>query len=157
MTVWHVRRLEREEVAEAVRVWGRSRRDAVPWLEARWPHGEEEDLAHFRATYLESCDHWIAVEGTTVLGLLTLRGTRIELLYVDPPHQGRGVGTALLAKARELSPRRLTLFTHQRNEAARRFYERRGFSAVAFGVSPPPENEPDVGYAWDAAEGSGRG
>jgi ribosomal protein S18 acetylase RimI-like enzyme len=59
------------------------------------------------------------------------------------------VGTALLDKAKELTPAGLTLFTHQRNARARTFYERRGFRAVAFGVSPPPESEPDVKYAWD--------
>jgi hypothetical protein len=42
----------------------------------------------------------------------------------------------------------LGLFTHQRNEKARRFYEARGFVAVRFGMSPPPENEPDVRYEW---------
>jgi hypothetical protein len=38
-------------------------------------------------------------------------------------------------------------------ERARSFYERRGFRAVQFGVSPPPESEPDVRYAWDPSDG----
>jgi ribosomal protein S18 acetylase RimI-like enzyme len=58
----------------------------------------------------------------------------------------------LLDRAKELAPDGLTLFTHQGNERARAFYERRGFRAVAFGVSPPPESEPDVKYAWRSAE-----
>ena len=29
-----------------------------------------------------------------------------------------------------------------------RFYERRGFVATRFGVSPAPESEPDVQYEW---------
>ena len=71
---------------------------------------------------------------------------------MDPRCQRRGVGTALLERAKELAPEGLTLFTHQRNERARAFYERRGFRAVQFGVSPPPESEPDVKYAWDSTE-----
>jgi ribosomal protein S18 acetylase RimI-like enzyme len=61
-----------------------------------------------------------------------------------------GVGTALLLQARELSPRELRLFTFQRNEAARAFYDKHGFTVVALGVSPAPELEPDVEYRWVA-------
>ena len=63
----------------------------------------------------------------------------------------RGVGTALLQKAREHSPGQLRLFTFRRNNAARVFYERNGFSVVAFGVSPAPESEPDVEYRWQTS------
>ena len=32
------------------------------------------------------------------------------------------------------------------------FYERRGFRAAAYGLSPEPENEPDVKYVWEPEE-----
>ena len=72
---------------------------------------------------------------------------------MEPRCQGRGIGTALLDRAKKLAPDGLTLFTHQRNERARAFYERLGFRAVQFGVSPPPESEPDVKYTWDPTHG----
>ena len=59
-----------------------------------------------------------------------------------------GAGLALLGKARELSPGGLELHTHQQNAKARRFYEKHGFRAVRFGVSPPPESAPDAEYHW---------
>ena len=95
---------------------------------------------------------WVACEGGRPVGFLTLRGGFIGHLYVDPPCQGRGVGSALQAHAHERVPGRLELFTHQRNARARAFYERRGFRAVAFGTSPPPENEPDVRYVWEPSD-----
>jgi ribosomal protein S18 acetylase RimI-like enzyme len=54
----------------------------------------------------------------------------------------------LLAHACSLSPQGLELHTHQQNTGARRFYERHGFAAVRFGLSPPPESAPDVEYHW---------
>ena len=33
-------------------------------------------------------------------------------------------------------------------KASRAFYEKYGFTAEKFGVSPPPESEPDVEYHW---------
>lgn len=83
-----------------------------------------------------------------IVGYLALDGSYVDRLYVDPAHQGHGVGTALLEHARRLSPQGLELHTHQQNIAARAFYERHGFVAVRFGTSPPPESAPDVEYHW---------
>jgi ribosomal protein S18 acetylase RimI-like enzyme len=44
----------------------------------------------------------------------------------------------------------LRLFTFQRNDKARAFYQKHGFRVVALGVSPAPELEPDVEYRWVA-------
>ena len=47
-------------------------------------------------------------------------------------------------------PGELALVTLQRNARARLFYEKRGFVVSKVGVSPAPESEPDVWYAWRA-------
>ena len=72
----------------------------------------------------------------------------IDQLYVDPDHQRKGIGSALIAHAKRLSPSGLRLFTLQINANGRAFYDNAGFVAVRFGVSPPPESEPDVEYHW---------
>lgn len=54
----------------------------------------------------------------------------------------------MLAHALKRSPAGLELHTHVKNATARSFYEKRGFVAVRYGMSPPPENEPDVEYQW---------
>ncbi len=38
-----------------------------------------------------------------------------------------------------------------REKIARRFYEKNQFRVVRLGLSPPPENEPDVEYRWRPA------
>jgi ribosomal protein S18 acetylase RimI-like enzyme len=143
-----IRRLRGDEVGAVVRLWRRSRDASQPWLEARMGRTAEDDLRFFEGTIAKENDVWVAVDGGAV-GFLAIRGERVGWLYVDPPAQGRGIGTALLDKAKALSPEGLTLFTHQRNGRARAFYEQRGFRAVRLGVSPPPESEPDVLYRWD--------
>ena len=77
-----------------------------------------------------------------------MRDDSVDRLYVDTPAQGKGVGSALLDRAKALSPEGLRLVTLEHNEQARRFYERRGFVAYNHGRSPAPENEPDVWYRW---------
>ncbi len=148
MALLKVRRMEPDEVEQTVAVWERSRWESLPWLEQRMGHSHEDNLRFFRETIMRENEVWVAESGGRVVGLLALRGSLVDRLYVEPEWQRRGVGRALLEKARELSPTELRLFTLQRNERARRFYEAHGFRVEALGVSPPPESEPDVLYVW---------
>ncbi len=108
-----------------------------------------DDLGCFRDTIAAENEIWVAVDGETIVAFPALDGSVLNSLYVEAPAQGRGLGTLLMSKMQARSPAGFTLFTHQRNENARAFYEHRGLRAVAVGVSAPPENEPDVKYAWE--------
>ncbi|MBY0400725.1 GNAT family N-acetyltransferase [Myxococcota bacterium] len=129
-------------------VWRRSRIDAVPALEARLGHSLHDDRQYFLGSVVPDYEVWVAETDGLVVGMLAIRGDDLDKLYVDPDHQRRGIGTLLLERAKNLSPSGLTLFTHQVNSKARSFYEANGFEAIRFGISPPPENEPDVQYRW---------
>ena len=99
---------------------------------------------------------WLAEEDGRPLGFLAIRRSRsegwetLEKLYVEPAEQSRGVGTALLDKAKELRPGGLRLWVFQRNVGARRFYERQGFSLVRLtDGAENMEREPDALYRWN--------
>ena len=83
-----------------------------------------------------------------IVGVLALEGDWLDHLFIAPGSWEIGIGSALLDHAKRLRPSGLTLVTLQRNERARRFYEARGFVTTKLGVSPPPESEPDIYYAW---------
>lgn len=140
--------MRHEEVEPVVRMWRRSRDESRPWLEARMSYTQADDLGFFRDVLMREAEIWVVAEAASPCGLLALCGTYVHQLYVDPSVQRTGVGSALLAHAKLRSPQGLWLYTHQWNRRARTFYEREGFRAVAFGVSPPPECEPDVRYDW---------
>ena len=143
-----IRPLQPDEAEELARLWRRAREENLPWLEERMGYTPDDDLRRFRSHLMEKYQVWVAAEADVPVGLMAFSPGDVDQLYVDPKYQRRGVGSALLAHAKHLSPEGLHLFTHQRNERARRFYESRGFVATAFGVSPPPESEPDVEYRW---------
>jgi GNAT superfamily N-acetyltransferase len=97
---------------------------------------------------------WVAVVDRRIVGFAALNERRDHLdhLYLLPSWYGRGIGSALLAKAKEVSVGRLRLFTFQRNRRARAFYEARGFTVVDLNDgSRNEEREPDALYEWVGA------
>jgi GNAT superfamily N-acetyltransferase len=144
-------RLYRPEDFDPVNdLWRRARVQALPEFQARMGHTAEADRAYFRTVVLVKNDVWVAELGGRPAGFMAIACDFIDQLYVDPDHQRRGIGHTLLAHAKQLSPSGLRLFTLQINANGRAFYEKEGFAVVKFGVSPPPESEPDVEYRWPA-------
>jgi len=91
---------------------------------------------------------WVYEHLDKICGFIALQDSYIDRLYVDPDHQGKGIGSALLDHAKNICPAHLSLHTHQANHAARAFYEQAGFTVHKLGISPAPESVPDVEYRW---------
>jgi putative acetyltransferase len=130
--------------------WHETNRVSYRYVDQHQRHTLQGARSFFRDHILSSCVVWVAEEWGVPVGMLAQEVPWIRQLAVFPERQRRGVGTVLLRKARDCSPAELRLFTFQRNEKARAFYEKHGFTIVAFGVSPAPELEPDVEYRWVA-------
>ena len=92
---------------------------------------------------------WVAEDGGRVVAWASMSERLLEHIAVDPDVQNRGIGTALLAKVMELMPNGFSLWTFQKNQGARRFYERHGFRAVEFTDGRANmQREPDVRFEW---------
>ncbi len=146
-----IRAVRPDELDAVAELWHTTRKATHTFIEIE----ESLTLEGSRSIFVEKiarvCSLWVVSEGADLLGYLAIRGSYLDRMYVLPSAQGKGVGSALLIKAKALSPRGLELHTHQKNERARGFYQKHGFRAVRFGMSPPPENEPDVEYHWRPA------
>ncbi|MCX4677706.1 GNAT family N-acetyltransferase [Streptomyces sp. NBC_01433] len=150
-----LRRAAAEDAEAVTRVFLASRAAAMPYLPR--VHSDEDTLAWITHVVLPDSTVWVAESGddaigaVEVLGFASLEGAELDHLYLRPDALRRGIGTRLLEQVKEASPERLTLYTFQRNTGARAFYERHGFTAVAFDDgSRNEEKEPDVLYRWVA-------
>lgn len=93
---------------------------------------------------------WIAEAHGVPVGFAALHGTWLDHLYLTPAHQGRGIGEALLAKAKQRRPE-LDLHVFEQNTGARAFYARQGFAQVGSGDgSDNEERLPDLHLRWRA-------
>lgn len=147
----NVRPMRDDETDAVIRLWHETTRDAYPYLPTEQAHTLEDARNFFREQIAPQHDLFAAEAEGALLGYMAIRGSYIDRMHVHPSVQRRGAGSALIAKARELSPGALELFTHQQNTQARAFYEQHGFRAVKFGISPAPESAPDVEYHWRPA------
>ncbi|MGH3136895.1 MAG: GNAT family N-acetyltransferase [Gaiellaceae bacterium] len=92
---------------------------------------------------------WVADEARSIRGFAALSGDLLGHLYVRPDDQSRGMGTALLDVVKQERPNGFTFWVFQRNEGARRFYERHGCRLVELtDGSRNEEKEPDALYEW---------
>ncbi len=151
-----IRPMRPDELETVVALWHETCRATYDFIPLEQTYSLSSRRGFFRQRIAAVCDLRVALDADEIVGFMALNGSYLDRLYVRPARQRCGVGVALLACARELSPRGLELHTHQKNTGARAFYERQGFEAARFGVSPPPESEPDVEYRWRPAASDGR-
>ena len=142
-----IERASPRDAGEIAALYLASRAEALPYL--RCVHSDDEVRDWITHVRLAAGETWVAREAGRILGFLCLDGEDLDQLYLLPGQFRRGIGSLLLAKARERSPERLTLFTFQRNTAARAFYERHGFRLVDLNDGERnEEGEPDALYEW---------
>jgi GNAT superfamily N-acetyltransferase len=139
-----IRRATADDAAEVSRVFVAAR-DEMTYL----PRIDEEHRAVLGGWFIERGPIFLAEENGAVVGFSGVHGWELTHLYVDPPAQSLGVGSALLAHAKTESPEGLSLWVFQRNNGARRFYERHGFRLVELtDGAGNMEQEPDARYLW---------
>ena len=139
----------REEDFDAVTIlWRIASEKSLPDFQREKGHFFYEDRDFFRDHILKNNQVWVVEMEARPVAFLAMENDFIDRLYVDPDYQRRGIGKALLDFARKQSPEHLWLYTLQINVNARLFYEQNGFVVEKFGMSPPPESEPDVEYHW---------
>ena len=83
--------------ADAIAVVHRtSMREALPYLPDL--HTADEDRAWIANVVLPHQEVWVAEAGGRVVGVAALDGDMLAQLYILPGGQGRGIGTALMAR-----------------------------------------------------------
>lgn len=145
-----IRSYKVEDFEPVTLIWRRSREISLPEFQREKGHTFNEDQLYFRNFIFKQNVVWVAEVEDLPVGFLAMKNDFIDCLYIDPDYWQKGVGRALLDHARSISPEHVWLYTLQINLGARVFYQKYGFVATKFGISPPPESEPDVEYHWYA-------
>lgn len=121
-------------------------RHSLPYLPEL--HTPEEDLNFISTVVFPKCEVYIAKDNETIVGFCAFREGWIDHLYLLPQYQGKGIGPKLLALAKAANTE-IQLWTFQKNDVARKFYESHGFLiAEMTDGEGNEEKEPDIRYLW---------
>src|SRR5262245_50898357 len=143
-----IRRATPGDAAEVSRVFVAAR-DEMTYL----PRIPDEHRPALGGWFMERTTIFVAEDGDSVVGFCGVADGELTHLYVDPAAQSRGVGSSLMAHAKAVSPERLELWGFQKNDGARRFYERHGFRLVELtDGANNMEKEPDARYEWTSSK-----
>ncbi len=153
MTQVELRLAQPAQAAAACELYLLSRRTFLPYAPVM--HSPAEVQGWFESVLVPR-GVWLAWVEDQLAGLLVLDeqdGLKwIDQLYLHPGFTGRGLGSQLVDFAKQHLGSPIQLYTFQQNLPARRFYERHGFIAMAFGDgSGNEENCPDVLYRWESS------
>lgn len=111
-------------------------------------HTPEEDRGYYGELFSRH-EIWVAEDGDHVVGFAVLGHEELVQIHVEAEAQSRGIGAALFRRAMERRPEGFTLWTFQKNDGARRFYERHGCRVLKLtDGAGNEEREPDVQYGW---------
>lgn len=132
------------DLPAVVDLFARSRAAALPFVPVL--HGRDEDLAFF-ARYLADEALTLALAPQGLVGLMATAPGWIEQLYLDPDWRGRGIGRALLDRAKA-AQHTLQLWCFVQNLPAQAFYRAQGFVERGRSDGDNEEQLLDILYGW---------
>jgi putative acetyltransferase len=135
------------------RIYRLARQVMLPGLPAPWSDAALEDW--LRAGLLARHRVTVAVADGRILGYLgrdhdpRWDGLRVLHLYLHPDAMGRGLGAALLDRAKAESGGQLSLLAFERARRTRNFYRRHGLREQPGGIDPD-NKEAVLLLRWEA-------
>jgi GNAT superfamily N-acetyltransferase len=139
-----IRRATSEDTDEIARIFVAAR-DRMTYL----PRMPDEDRTGFGAWIIGRHEVWVAEDLGRVAGFAALSTGMLDHIYMDPDAQNRGLGSLLLGTVKARLPDGFQLWVFQKNEGARRFYERHGLRLLELTDGEDNmEREPDALYEW---------
>ncbi|GAA1523345.1 GNAT family N-acetyltransferase [Nocardioides humi] len=108
-----------------------------------------DEVRAYLAEHFGTAESWVAEIAGRIVGYARFTRTWLNDLYVDPAHQGAGVGGALLDLVKARHPGGFSLWVFAQNTPARAFYAARGL--VEREHTDGADNEeraPDLRMEW---------
>lgn len=117
--------LDAKKVEKLTALWQRS-------VEASHDFVDASEIAFYRPfveSLLPGFDVYTINRGRRIAAFAAVKGSMLEMLFVDAPYLGKGMGSQLLRQLKQ-SPGVDSLDVNEQNPRAIAFYERHGFHIV---------------------------
>ena len=121
-----IRKYQPADCEDVLNVWSRASALAHPFLSQEFLALERHNIPN---VYLPNAETWVWQADGHVVGFISLLGSEVGAIFVDPKLHQSGIGRALINLAQNLRGE-LEVEVFERNLPGRAFYARLGFNLV---------------------------
>jgi putative acetyltransferase len=119
-----IRKFKESDIDQVIRIWLEASIEAHDFVDDNFWESKVKDM---REVYIPSAETYVYEEGEIIKGFVSLYHDTIAAIFVSPDFQGRGIGTQLMQKAKDVRDT-LILCVYKENSKSVEFYERCGFT-----------------------------
>lgn len=141
-----IRKIKNIDIDEIMQIWQNENIKAHNFI----PKEYWKENYEYVKKILPNSEIYVYIEQNKIKGFIGINNNYIEGIFIDSDSQNKGVGTALLNKAKE-EKMKLLLNVYEKNKKAIRFYEKNGFKIVKKSVDNET-NEKEYEMLWNKGE-----
>lgn len=120
-----IRKFKTDDLEQVMELWLATNISAHDFIPAKY---WQDNYALVKEMLLQA-EIWVYEKNNEIWGFIGLQGTYIAGIFVADKAQGKGIGSKLLAKAKQ-QKQQLSLAVYAKNERALNFYRRADFVVV---------------------------
>ena len=118
-----IRDYQSSDIDQIIPIWLEASIKAHDFVKSEFWESKVRDM---REVYIPASETYVYDQEGVVIGFISLGGETIAALFVTPSYQGAGIGSKLMAKAKELCAI-LNLTVYKENRKSVEFYIKCGF------------------------------
>ena len=141
-----IRKFENTDIDDVMQIWQNENIQAHNFI----PKEYWESNYEYVKKLLPKSEIYVYIENDKIKGFIGINENYIEGIFVNSNYQNKGIGTALLNKAKE-EKEELTLNVYEKNRKAIKFYEKNSFKIVKEAVNKET-NEKEFRMIWDKGD-----
>lgn len=141
-----IRKFENIDIDDVMQIWQNENIKVHNFI----PKEYWESNYEYVKKLLPNSEIYVYIENDKIEGFIGINENYIEGIFVNGNYQNKGIGTALLNKAKE-EKEKLTLNVYEKNRKAIKFYEKNGFKIVKEAVDKET-NEKEYRMIWNKGD-----
>ena len=122
-----IRQYQCDDLGDVLCCWENASKIAHPFFSREFIEQERSNISYVA---LPGVDTWVSEHMGRVVGFISLVGSDVGAMFVQPDFHGMGIGRALMHKARELHSE-LEVEVFEDNLIGRKFYIDYGFEPLS--------------------------
>ncbi len=120
-----IRKFRTDDLEQVMELWLATNISAHDFISAKYWHANYALVKEM----LPQANIWVYEKNNEIWGFIGLQDTYIAGIFVADKAQGKGIGSELLAKAKQQKSQ-LSLAVYAKNERALNFYQRADFTVI---------------------------